>query len=255
MIYFDTHAHLDDKRFDSDRESLIESFPQEGIGKVVNAGANRETTEAGVLLAEAYPYIYASVGTHPHDSKDFTDVDYDRYKELAAHPKVVAVGEIGLDYYYDNSERDIQRKVFIRQMELAEEVGLPVIIHSREAMQETYDILESFENVVGIMHCYSGSPEMAQRFIDLGYYISLAGPVTFQNALKPKEVGKAVPLDRLLIETDAPYLTPHPYRGKRNDPTKVKFVAEEIARLKNLPLEEVVQASYDNAMKVFGLCE
>lgn len=255
-MLIDSHAHLDDKRFEGDRERIINSLEDNGIDLVINVGAGMETSKASVDLANKYENIYAVVGVHPHSAKELEGGDLSELKELAQQDKVVAIGEIGLDFYYDNSPRDVQRKWFKAQIELAKELNKPVVIHTRDAAQETFDILkEAAEDgkLKCLLHCYSGSAEMAEEYIKLGFYISLGGPVTFKNARVPKEVAKVVPLDRLLIETDSPYLTPEPYRGKRNEPMYVKYVAEKIAQEKGITLEEVAKATSENAYGFFGI--
>jgi TatD DNase family protein len=206
-------------------------------------------------LIETYDFMYAAVGWHPVDAIDMTEDDLQWIEELSNHPKVVAIGEMGLDYHWDKSPKDVQMEVFRKQIRLAKKVGLPIIIHNREATADIVNILKEEEasRVGGIMHCFSGSAETALECINMNFYISLGGPVTFKNAKKPKEVAAAVPLDRLLIETDCPYLAPHPYRGKRNEPSYVKLVAEQIAEIKQLTIEEVSQATTENAKKLFGI--
>jgi TatD DNase family protein len=206
-------------------------------------------------LIETYDFMYAAVGWHPVDAIDMTEEDLQWIEELSNHPKVVAIGEMGLDYHWDKSPKDVQMEVFRKQIRLAKKVGLPIIIHNREATADIVNILKEEEasRVGGIMHCFSGSAETALECINMNFYISLGGPVTFKNAKKPKEVAAAVPLDRLLIETDCPYLAPHPYRGKRNEPSYVKLVAEQIAEIKQLTIEEVSQATTENAKKLFGI--
>lgn len=253
-LIIDSHAHLDDPKFEADRVDIIESLKESGIELVINPGADRPTSEAAFELANLYDNIYAAVGTHPHSADELTDKDLDRYREMAKSERVIAIGEIGLDYYYDNSPRDLQKEAFIKQMKLAEELNLPVIIHTREASGDTYDILESFKDkVYGVMHCYSGSVEMAKRYLDLGYYISLAGPVTFKNSRVAKEVAAAVPIDKLLIETDSPYLSPEPKRGRRNEPKHTLYVAECIAEIRNMDLDELIEVTNENTKRVFNL--
>lgn len=255
-MFIDSHAHLDDERFDEDREILIESLKENNIDLVFNIGADIKSSKASVQLAKKFENIYAVVGVHPHDAKDVEEDYLDILRELSKEEKVVAIGEIGLDYYYDNSPRDIQKKVFKEQLDLAKKLDLPVVIHTRDAAQETFDILKEAaegEKLRGIMHCYSGSVEMAMEYIKLGFYISLGGPVTFKNSKVAKEVAKAIPLDRLLIETDCPYLTPEPYRGKRNEPKYVKYTAEAIAELRGISVEEVAKATSENAKTIFGI--
>lgn len=251
----DSHAHLDDKRFDNDREDLIKNFKENNIEFIVNPGADLKTSRKAVKLAKENENIYAAVGVHPHDAGDMDENTIAELKKLAKEEKVVAIGEIGLDYYYDNSPREIQKKWFKEQIKLAKELDLPIIIHDRDAHEDTYNILkeENDEKLRGIMHCYQSSLEMSKQFIELGLFISLAGPVTFKNAKTPKEVASGVSLDNLLIETDSPYLTPHPYRGKRNEPKHVKHVAQMIADLKGISIEEVIQKTNQNAKKIFGI--
>ncbi|WP_130805540.1 TatD family hydrolase [Senegalia massiliensis] len=251
----DSHAHLDDKRFNKDREDIIRELEENNIEFIVNPGADLDTSKSAVELARNNKMIYAAVGVHPHDVKDMDKNTIEELRKLAKEEKVVAIGEIGLDYYYDNSPRELQKKWFKEQIRLAKELDLPIIIHDRDAHEDTYNILkeENDEKLRGIMHCYQSSLEMSSQFIDLGFYISLAGPTTFKNAKTPKEVAKGIDLDRLLIETDSPYLTPHPYRGKRNEPKYVKYVAQTIADLKNVPLEEIEYSTTRNAKKIFGI--
>ncbi|WFA08503.1 TatD family hydrolase [Tissierella sp. Yu-01] len=255
-MFIDSHAHLDDERFDGDRDNLINSLKDNKIDLVFNIGADIESSKASVELANKYENIYAVVGVHPHDAKDVDKNYLETLRELSKKEKVVAIGEIGLDYYYDNSPRDIQRKAFKEQLNLAKELDLPVVIHTRDAMQETFDILKEAAQdgkLRGIMHCYSGSVEMAMEYIKLGFYISLGGPVTFKKSKVAKEVAVAVPFDKLLIETDSPYLTPEPYRGKRNEPMFVRYTAEMIAELRGISVEELAKATSNNAKAIFGI--
>jgi TatD DNase family protein len=257
-MYFDTHAHLDDKQFNDDLEQVIGQSISQGVTAMVNVGTTMQSSRRSIKLAQKYPQIYASVGVHPHDAKSMKDEKHwAELEELARQPKVAALGEMGLDYFHNYSEPQVQREVFRRQLALAKKLGLPVIIHDREAHQDILAILTAASkednNLTGVLHCFSGSWEMAKKCLELGFYISLAGPVTFANAVKPKEVAKKVPLDRLLIETDCPYLTPHPHRGKRNYPGYVKLVAEEIASLRGLPAEELAQATKENGSRLFKI--
>ncbi|HLR21492.1 MAG TPA: TatD family hydrolase [Tissierellaceae bacterium] len=254
-MLIDSHVHLDDKRFDEDRDKIIEDLKANGVEFVINIGADLQTSINSVELADKYDNIYAAVGVHPHSAKDVNEDTLDQLREMSKKDKVLAIGEIGLDFHYDNSPRDIQRKRFKDQLKLAKEVELPVIIHSREATQETFDIMEEAQdgNLKGVLHCFSASPEMAEKYIKLGYYISLGGTVTFKNARIVREVAEALPLDKLLIETDCPYLTPEPYRGKRNEPMYVKYVAEKIAEIKGVSFEELVNQTNINAKKLFNI--
>lgn len=255
-MLIDSHAHLDDKRFNPDRDILIKSLKENGVDLVLNIGADIKTSRASLDLAKKYDNIYAVVGVHPHSAKDLEGSDLSELRKMAKEDKVVAIGEIGLDFYYDNSPRDIQRKWFIRQVELAQELDMPIVIHSREASQETFDILKEAslkKPLRGILHSYSGSYEMAMEYIKLGFYIAIGGPVTFKNARVPKEVAKKIPLDKLLIETDSPYLTPEPYRGKRNEPMYVKYVAKTIGELRNTSYEEIARATSENLLSLLGI--
>ena len=254
-MLFDTHVHLNAEQYNEDLTQVIDRAREEGVKEMVVVGFDRPTIEKAIELCETYEFIYASVGWHPVDAIDMLDEDLKWIEELSHHPKVVALGEMGLDYHWDKSPKEIQKEVFRKQIRLAKKVKLPIIIHNREATADIVEILkeEGAEEVGGIMHCYSGSVETAYQCLDMNFLISLGGPVTFKNAKKPKEVAEAIPLDRLLIETDAPYLAPHPYRGKRNGPAYVKLVAEQIAELKGISLEEVAEATTRNAKKLFGI--
>ncbi|WP_375090823.1 TatD family hydrolase [Peribacillus sp. RS7] len=254
-MLFDTHVHVNAEQFNEDLEDVIERAKEAGVNNMVVVGFDRPTIIRAMELIEAYDFMYAAVGWHPVDAIDMTGEDLLWIEELSNHPKVVAIGEMGLDYHWDKSPKDVQMEVFRKQIRLAKKVGLPIIIHNREATADIVKILKEEEasEVGGIMHCFSGSAETALECINMNFYISLGGPVTFKNAKKPKEVAAAVPLDRLLIETDCPYLAPHPYRGKRNEPSYVKFVAEQIAEIKQLTIEEVSKATTENAKKLFGI--
>jgi TatD DNase family protein len=254
-MLFDTHVHLNAEQFNEDLQEVIDRAQAEGVEKMVVVGFDRPTITKAIELCETYDFIYASVGWHPVDAIDMKPEDLEWLRELSAHPKVVALGEMGLDYHWDKSPKEIQKEVFKKQIQLAREVNLPIIIHNREATSDIVEILkeEGAAEVGGIMHCFSGSVETAKECLDMNFYISLGGPVTFKNAKKPKEVAEAVPLDRLLIETDCPYLAPHPYRGKRNEPAFVKLVAEQIADLKGISYDEVAKATTENAKKLFDI--
>ncbi|MCA1037774.1 TatD family hydrolase [Bacillus infantis] len=254
-MLFDTHVHLNAEQFEEDLEEVIGRAQAEGVSHMVVVGFDRPTITKAMELAEAYDFIFACVGWHPVDAIDMTDEDLAWIEELAAHPKVVAIGEMGLDYHWDKSPKDVQKDVFRRQIRLAKKVKLPIVIHNRDATADVVEILreEGAGEVGGIMHCYSGSVEVAKECLDMNFYISLGGPVTFKNAKKPKEVAEEIPLEKLLIETDCPYLAPHPYRGKRNEPAYVKLVAEQIAELKGLAFEEVAEATAENAKRLFGI--
>lgn len=253
-MYFDTHAHYDDARFDADRDAILSSLSGAGIGLVMNVGCDAESSRASVELAHKYPFVYAVVGTHPHDADGLTDDDLDLYRALWRDEKVRAIGEIGLDYHYDLSARDAQRAAFDRQMALAEELGAPVVIHSREACEDTMAIVRRYAGRVrGVFHCYAYAVETAKELVKLGWYLSFTGAATFKNARRALEVIEWAPLSRLMIETDSPYLTPEPHRGKRNDSRFVPLVAEKIAQVKGLPLEQVARATTENGKKFFGI--
>lgn len=255
MRLFDTHAHINDNRFDNDREAMLDDCLAQGVEYIMCPAVDRETAESAIALAAKYDYVYAAVGVHPHESKDVTEEDYEYFKDQALHnDKVKAIGEIGLDYYYDFSDRETQMREFKRQLDLAREVDLPIIIHDRDAHGDIMDTLRTYgKGNYGIFHCYSGSWEMAKECIKMGYYISFAGPVVFPKSTKLKEVAKEVPLDRLLIETDSPYLTPPPFRGRRNDPSKTQFVAQEIASLKGMDPEELAAIALANGKRIFNI--
>lgn len=254
-MLIDSHAHLDDERFDGDRDILIKSLKSNKLELVINIGADFQSSINSIELAKKYDNIYASIGVHPHSASEVTEETLDKFREMAKEEKVVAIGEIGLDYYYDNSPRDLQRKWFREQLKLAKELDLPVIIHSRDATQETFDIIKEAQDgsLRGVLHCFSGSVEVAMEYIKLGFYISIGGTVTFKNARVVKEVAEAVPLDKLLIETDCPYLTPEPYRGKRNEPMFVKYVAQKIAEIKDINFEELAKATNKNTKELFRI--
>ncbi len=255
-MFIDSHAHLDDERFNEDRTELINSLKENKIDMVLNIGYDLESSRASVQLANEYSQIYAVIGVHPHDAQDVPEDYLDQLRELSKEEKVLAIGEIGLDFYYDNSPRETQRKVFKEQIGLAKELNLPVVIHTRDADQETFEIIkEAVLNggLKGVMHCYSGSVEMAREYLKLGFYISLGGPVTFKKARVPKEVAKAVPLNRLFIETDCPYLTPEPFRGRRNEPKLVAYTAETIAEIKGISIEELAEVTSRNVKELFEI--
>ncbi|EKF35973.1 MULTISPECIES: TatD family hydrolase [Bacillus] len=254
-MLFDTHAHLNAEQYKEDLEQVIERAKSEKVEKIVVVGFDRPTITRAMELIEAYDFIYAAIGWHPVDAIDMTDEDLAWIKELSQHEKVVAIGEMGLDYYWDKSPKDVQKEVFRRQIALAKEVNLPIIIHNRDATEDVVTILkeEGAAEVGGIMHCFTGSLEIAKACMEMNFYISFGGPVTFKNAKKPKEVVKDIPSDRLLIETDCPYLTPAPFRGKRNEPSYVKYIAEQIAELRDISFEELAELTTENAKKVFRI--
>ncbi len=251
----DSHVHLDDTRFDRDRDQLIQSFNKDGIAYVLHAAYDLNSSIKAVNASEQHSKVFASVGYHPHNAKEVTEDSLSIIEALAKKKKVVAIGEIGLDYHYNHSPKEVQRKWFVEQMRLAKKLDMPFIVHDREAHGEIYELIQSEYNTSmrGIMHCYSGNVELAKSFIKMGFLISLAGPVTFKNARKAKEVAKEIPLEHLLVETDAPYLTPVPFRGKRNEPAYVCYVAQEIADLKGLSFEKVAEITTNNFKKMFEI--
>ena len=255
-MIFDTHAHYDSNGFNADREEVLSSLPAAGVGLVLNPGCDVESSRMAVELAEKFPHVYAAVGIHPGDCDGCTDADIDAIRALAAHEKVVAIGEIGLDYYWkDNAPREFQMEIFRRQLALAEELGLPVIVHDREAHGDTLAVVKEFPNVRGVFHCFSGSPEMAEELVKMGWYLGFDGPITYKNARRSPEVVAVTPLDRIVVETDAPYLTPEPFRGKRNDSTKLCYVVEKLAEWKGVTPEEMESITMQNGLRLFGLEE
>ncbi|PWU67843.1 TatD family hydrolase [Gracilibacillus dipsosauri] len=254
-MLFDTHVHLNVAQFEEDREEVIKRARDAGIEHMVIVGFDNETIPKAIELAEEHDFIYAAVGWHPVDAIDMTEEDLLRIEQLANHPKVVAIGEMGLDYHWDKSPKDVQKEVFRKQIRLAKKVQLPIIIHNREATKDIIKILqeEKANEVGGIMHCYNDSADYLDACLAMNFYISLGGPVTFKNAKLPKEVAIAVPEDRLLIETDCPFLAPHPNRGKRNEPAYVRLVAEKIAELRGVDYDSICKITTENAKRFFGI--
>jgi len=252
-MFFDTHTHLDDEKFDTDRDELIASLKNEGLSLAVNIGANLETSQNSIALAEKYDFIYAAVGVHPNDTGDMTDEDLQKIEEMAKHERVVAIGEIGLDYHYDEPDAETQKEWFRKQLLLAKKMNMPYIIHDRDAHADTLEIIKEIGYFNGVMHCFSGSSEMARQVTDLGMYVSIAGQVTFKNAPKVQAVAMSVPLDKLLIETDSPYLTPEPFRGKRNNSAYVKYTAKKIAELRGMTVEEIAKITMENGKRFYNI--
>ncbi len=252
-MIFDTHAHYDDEQFDTDRDALLRSMHERGVGWIINVGATLDGARASVALAEKYDFIYAAVGVHPDEVGGLTEEFMAWMRETArTNPKVVAIGEIGLDYHWDVEPREVQREWFVRQMDLARELGLPIAVHSREAAQDTMDVItERGQELPGVIHCYSYSPEMAQEYVRMGYHIGLGGGVTWEHAKKAKKVAAQIPLERIVLETDCPYQTPVPHRGERNSSDLLSYVAEEIARLRGISAEEVIEQTTQNAKELF----
>ena len=255
MELFDSHAHYDDRKFKGDVYEVITAAYKSGVKYILNAGSDISTSIRSVKLAEEFDFVFAAVGVHPHEVGKLKEDDLEEIEELCGNPKAVAVGEIGLDYYYDHSPRDLQKEWFQRQLDLAKNFNLPVIIHNREAHEDTMKILRQGApfKAEGVLHCFSGSREMAKELMQLGFYISFGGSITFKNARKTVEVLENMPMDRILVETDCPYLTPEPFRGRRNDSSYVKLVAEKIAEIKGLTLEEVAKVTTENAKRLFRI--
>lgn len=251
-MFFNTHTHLNSEQLYEKRDEYIKNAMDNGVSHLVVAGYDLDSSKKAVSIAHEYPFIYATVGISPNDCKNTTDDDLSEIEELLKDPKVVALGEIGLDYYWDEVPRDKQRDVFLKQIQIAKQLNKPIVIHSRDAYEDTYDILKEAQHY-GIMHCYSGSLEMARRYIEIGFEISLAGPVTFKNAKVPKSVAQNIDINHLMIETDCPYLTPHPFRGKQNEPANVVYIASEIANLKDMNIDDVGRITSFNAKKMFGI--
>ncbi len=253
-MIFDTHAHYDDEQFDTDRDELLNTMAENGVGTIVNVSAAYESCERVVRMAQRYPFMYAAVGVHPDEVGSLDDEKFDGLKKLFKNDKVVAVGEIGLDYYWDNESHKLQKEWFIRQLELARELNLPINVHSREAAQDTMQVIKEYgKGLDGVIHCYSYSKEMAQEYVKMGFFIGIGGVVTFKNARRLKETAETVPLSAIVLETDCPYLAPEPYRGKRNDSSLIKYTAEKIAEMKGITYEEVVRRTEENARKLYRL--
>lgn len=253
-MLFDTHAHYDDESFDADRDAVLTALPEQGVGLILNPGCDVESSRKAVRYAAAYPHVYAAVGIHPENCGGCTAGDLDAIRALAQLPKTVAIGEIGLDYYWaENPPRDFQQQVLRQQLALARELALPVIIHDREAHADTLAIVREFPGVTGVFHCFSGSPEMARELLKMGWYLGFDGPVTYKNARRAPEVAAVTPLDRMLIETDSPYMTPVPYRGRRNDSGYVHLVAEKLAEWKGVTPEEMARVTTENGKHLFRI--
>ena len=253
-MLFDTHAHMDDRRFDDDREEVLLSLKEKGVGLVMNPGCSLESSRNAIALAEKYDFVYAAVGSHPDVADEVNEQVLEEYRKLCKlHPKVKAIGEIGIDYHYEDIPRDLQLRAFRMQMELAREVKLPVIVHEREAHEDGMAVVREFPNVTGVFHCYSGSAEMAKVLVDKGWYIGFTGVITFKNARKAIETIEAIPLDRIVLETDCPYMAPEPFRGKRNDPGYLFRMAEKLAEIKEISVEEARAATLENGKRLYGL--
>ena len=252
-MFFDTHAHYDSSKFDSDRDAVLSSLPENGVSLVVDPGDNTERSRRAVALAHQYPFLYAAVGWHPEEAEGWTADSLNEIRALASDPRVVAIGEIGLDYYWDKTYTDLQKAMFRAQIELALELDLPVIVHDREAHGDCMEIVRDYPSLRGVFHCFSGSAEMAKELIKRGWYLGIDGPITYKNAVKALEVIRSVPMDRILLETDSPYLAPVPNRGKRNDSTNLQFIAEVVAREKGLDVETVAAQTMANGKRLFRI--
>ena len=253
-MLFDTHAHYDAHQFDDDRHEVLAALPERGVSLVVNPGCDIPSSRAAVALAEQYPFLYAAVGYHPEECAPYEAAHLDILRELAKHPKVVAIGEIGLDYYWEeNPPKELQQQVFRAQMQLAQELDLPVIVHDREAHADSLAIVKEFPKVRGVFHCYSGSVELAKELAKLGWMISFTGVLTYKNARKAVEVAEAIPLERLMIETDSPYMAPVPHRGKRNDSGYVLHICEKLAEIKGISTEECARITLENGRRFFRI--
>lgn len=254
-MIFDTHAHYDDEAFDEDRDSLIASLKDNGITRVVNVGADLKGSRASVELADKYDFIYAAIGAHPDNAKEIDDAGIATLKELSKNKKVVAIGEIGLDYYWNKDNAEEQKEAFSRQINLARELSLPIIIHSRDAAKDTMDVLKEKDagSVGGVMHCFSYSTEIAREVVDMGLYIGVGGVVTFKNGKKLREALLEVPLDKIVLETDCPYLAPEPHRGSRNSSLNLPYVVKAIADIKGVSVEEVMKTTYNNACRMYRI--
>ncbi len=254
-MIFDTHAHYDDEAFDADRESLLSGMKEAGVEYIVNVGASMASSGRSIALAEKYPFVYAAIGVHPDEVGELNEEQIALLKEWSEHPRVKAIGEIGLDYYWDKEKHELQKMWFLRQMELAHEMKLPIIVHSREAAKDTLDMIKAVQSLElsGIIHCYSYSVEQAKEYLNMGYYLGIGGVLTFKNAKKLKEVAEYAPLSQIVLETDCPYLAPVPYRGKRNDSSKITYVAEELASIKQVSAEEILRITNENGRKLYGI--
>lgn len=253
-MLFDTHAHMDDRAFDGDREELLSSLPGQGIALLMNPGCSLASSRAASRLSQEYDYIYAAVGSHPDAADEVDEAVLEEYRKLCKlNPKIKAIGEIGLDYHYEDIPREIQQRAFRMQLELAQELDLPVIVHEREAHEDGLKIIAEFPEVTGVFHCYSGSAEMAKLLVDRGWYIGFTGVLTFKNARKAVEVAQSIPLERIVLETDCPYMSPEPFRGKRNDPSRLCYMAEKLAQLRSLPVERIHEITVENGKRLYRM--
>ena len=252
-MLFDTHAHLNDPAFDPDREELLAGLAEKGIGLVMNAGCSLESSRDIVAMTERWPWLYGSVGSHPNSADEVNEDVIEEYRKLCRHEKIKAIGEIGLDYYYEDIPREIQKNAFRMQMALAKELDMPVIVHEREAHDDGMRIVKEFPGVTGVFHCYSGSAEMARQLVNMGWYIGFTGVLTFKNARKAVETAASIPLDRIVLETDCPFMAPEPFRGKRNDPGYLPKMAEKLAQIRGISVEEAISATTENAKRLYRI--
>ena len=252
-MYFDTHAHYDSSKFDADRDAVLRALPESGVTLVVDPGDNAERSRRAVELAQQYPHVYAAVGWHPEEAENWDENSLPAIRELAKQPKVCAIGEIGLDYYWDATYRERQKEMFRAQIELALELDLPVIVHDREAHGDSLEIVRDYPALRGVFHCFSGSVEMAQELLHRGWYLGFDGPITYKNAARAPEVIRICPMERILLETDSPYLAPVPNRGQRNDSRNLPYIAATVARIKDMPVEAVAAQTMENGKKLFGI--
>ena len=252
-MLFDTHAHMNDPAFDEDRNEMILGLKGKGTDFVMNVGCCLESSKDCIALAEKYPFVYASVGSHPDSADEVNEEVIEKYRVMAQHEKVLAIGEIGLDYYYETVPREVQQKAFRMQMELAKEINMPVIVHERNAHDDGMRIVKEFKNVTGVFHCYSGSAEMARQLVNMGWYIGFTGVLTFKNARKAVETAEQIPLERIVLETDCPFMAPEPFRGKRNDPGYLYRMAERLAEIRGISVEEVQAVTTENAKRLYRL--
>ena len=253
-MLFDTHAHMDDRRFDADRDAVLQGLADRGVTLVMNPGCSLESSRNAIALAEKYPFVYAAVGSHPDVADEVNEEVLEEYRKLCKlHHKVKAIGEIGIDYHYEDIPRDLQLKAFRMQMELARETKLPAIVHEREAHEDGMAVVREFPDVTGVFHCYSGSAEMAKQLVDKGWYIGFTGVLTFKNARKAIETAASIPIDRIVLETDCPYMAPEPFRGKRNDPGMLFRMAEKLAEVRGLSVEEIHAITTENGKRLYRI--
>jgi len=252
-MLFDTHAHMNDPAFDPDREQVLLGLKDKGVDLVMNVGCSLDSSRDCITMAETYPFVYASVGSHPDSADEVDEAAIRQYRQMAAHEKVLAIGEIGLDYHYEDIPREIQQKAFRLQMELAQELQMPVIVHERDAHDDGMRIVKEFKGVTGVFHCYSGSAEMARQLVNMGWYIGFTGVLSFKNARKAVETAQSIPLERIVLETDCPFMAPEPFRGKRCDPGYLYRMAERLAELRGISVEEVHRITTENAKRLYRL--